>query len=325
MHNNISDKLLKDYLLGKCTPSEIEQLQQWASQSEDNARWLFSMADAYHTRRIAPNIDEARTLRAEQRLVERITAEETDYRRVRRMNMIKYAAAAAIVVVIATVTMVYWKHQAMMLEVTAQAGKVEHVTLPDSSEVWLNSGATIRYPRHFDDDDRTLSLQGEAYFEVRKDPHRPFTVKSEALDVRVLGTVFNMSARKGSDTASVALLEGKVQVRGNHDEGMVTINPNQKVVLTRTAKTMEVSEVYAPLDASWHNSLIPFNNMRIEEIARVLETHYGVEFNIASRLYGQSTYSGEINSVEDIDSVLKNLSYTIHFNYKRNGRTVTLW
>ncbi len=318
-------ELAKRYILGKCSVREIEELNEWVSQSEDNARWLFKMADAYHTERMMGKIDDACIQQAEVDIIRRIIKEESVEKRRRTIRLFRYAAAAILLLLVSTVGVLLWQNQTSMIEVVSQADEVKHVILPDSSEVWLNGGSTLRYPQTFAKNNRRLELQGEAYFEVRKDAGRPFMVQNDALSVRVLGTTFNFSAHTHDRTAEVTLLEGRVQVKGSHDEGMITINPNQKVVLDKETGSMEVSEVYAPLAASWHNRSIPFRNMRVEEIIKVLETYYKVEINISNQLYSKATYSGEISCETNIDSVLKDLSYTIPFKFVRKGNKVRLW
>lgn len=78
-----------------------------------------------------------------------------------------------------------------MLVATANKGIVEEVTLPDGTKVWLNNSATLRYPRKFSDTERNVYLEGEAYFKVTRNAQQPFIVESDAMRVRVLGTVFN--------------------------------------------------------------------------------------------------------------------------------------
>lgn len=323
--NQISDRLLKNYILGKCSAREMKMLRRWVGLSQENARWLFAMTDTYHTGRMTGRIDEARIQKAEIDMIRRIVGEEGRERRCRRIGMVRRIAASVLLLAVFTGGLWWWQNRTVMMEVMSRADEVKHMVLPDSSEVWLNGGSVLRYPQAFAKDSRELELRGEACFKVRKDVRRPFMVRSEALSVRVLGTVFNMSARKEDRRAEVTLLEGQVQVRGNHDEGMITINPNQKAVLDKEAGSMEVSRVYAPLAASWRSRSIPFKNMRLEEIIEVLETYYHVEIEICRRLYGKSTYSGEISCEGDIDSVLKDLSYTIPFKFARNGCRIRLW
>lgn len=323
--NLISNKILKNYILGKCSNKEIGILHNWINASPENATWLFKMVDAYHTKHLLHNIDEVRLQQAEVDIIQRILQEEANIKRSRMLRLVKYAAACIAMVLVSAVTIMLWRGQTRMIEVTTQANEMQHLILPDSTEVWINSNSTLKYPQQFAQNSRKIELQGEAYFEVKKDTTRPFMVQNDALSVKVLGTHFNFSAYQQNQKAEVALLEGCVQVIGNHQEGMITIKPNQKAILDKQTSSIEVTHIYAPLEAAWHNNIIPFENMTIVEIINVLEKYYEVEIEIGSQLYNKSTYSGEICCKSDIDSVLKALAYSIPFKYKREGNKIRMY
>lgn len=233
-----------------------------------------------------------------------------------------YAAAAVLAALFVITGLHYWRDREEMVRVVALDG-VRHVLLPDRSEVWLNAYSTLRYPRHFNDDGRQLELDGEAYFEVKPDADRPFVVRNEFLTTRVLGTRFNFSTRATDNTAEVTLLSGKVRVSGNHGEGMITLRPDQRVILDKASRSMEIVQTYAPVSAAWHNKVIPFTNMRIDEIVKALEEYYDVRIDISPRLQNRATYTGVINCRPTVDSVLADLSYSVPFTFHRkNGRLV---
>jgi transmembrane sensor len=205
---------------------------------------------------------------------------------------------------------------------TADGQNIKQIVLPDGTKVWLNKNTTLSYPKTFEDDKRNVELNGEAYFEVVKNPHKPFTVNSEAMDVRVLGTVFNFRTSGRNDLAEVSLLEGSVQVKGNNDEGVINIKPGQKVILDKINHCMIVQQTNTSLDAVWHNKMIPLENMNIHSIARILEHLYHVHITVASNVDAKMTYSGTIKYNETIDSVLTALRYSIPFEYRIDGNEV---
>ena len=197
--------------------------------------------------------------------------------------------------------------------------------LPDSTIVWLNKQASIRYPERFLSEKRVVGLSGEALFEVRKDPRRPFIVSSEAISVRVLGTTFNINTDCKGRTEEVSLIEGSLEVTGNHDEGKIIIRPNQKAILDKKTHFLEVKNEYAPLEAIWHNDLIPFKNMCMAEISAILEKLYKVEITLAAGIDIHQTYTGSIQKGDDVDTVLDRLAYAIPFRFERKGNKVTLF
>lgn len=321
---DVSDKTIKNYILGKCTPGELSRLAEWVGQSAEHAERLFRLTELYHTGRVMLQHDVQRTMRAELSLMRRVAEAEAEERRCRRMRLWQRASAAVFVFLVATAGMLYWLRQEKAMMVVATTDRIKHVVLPDSSEVWLNTASTLKYPKDFDGRLRQVELDGEACFDVSKDEHRPFIVKSKWLTTRVLGTVFNFKTRASDNTAEVALLEGSVRVRGNHDEGQITIHPNQKAVLDKSSGQMEVVQMYAPLAAAWRTHTIPFANMRLTEIASALEAYYQVRIDVCPALIRRNTYSGVVSCRSTIDSVLVDLSYSVPFAFKRSGSHVVL-
>ena len=169
-------------------------------------------------------------------------------------------------------------------------------------------------------------MKGEGYFVVAKDTVHPFVVKSTHLTTKVLGTVFNFNTDdRKHHTEEVTLIEGKVRVEGNYDEGSITLRPKQKVVFNTSTNSMEVEETPIPLETVWHSHLIPFRNIHIHEIATIIEQLYQTKVQIHPTLKDNSTYSGAIRHTETIDSMLRDLAYSIPFSYKIKKGKVELY
>jgi ferric-dicitrate binding protein FerR (iron transport regulator) len=211
-----------------------------------------------------------------------------------------------------------------MVVVRTDTASIKQINLPDGSVVWLNRSTKLTYPKKFSDAERLIKLDGEAFFDVSKNPDKPFVVKSDALTVKVLGTEFNFNGRKSVNMASVSLLAGSVRASGNHNEGLIVLSPNQKVVLNKLTGQMTVQLMNTKLDAVWHNNLIPFKNANINEIAKTLERFYKVRITVSSDIDKSITYSGVIEREDAIDSVLTVLSYTIPFKINIHGNDIQL-
>lgn len=180
----ISNKLLKNYLLGKCSPQEMKQLTDWVRKSDEHAQRLFRMTDVYHTYLVQHQLDEAHVQRAELDLLNRIVREEKTHKHKSSIRWTMYAAAFFIALFV-IVGLQYLRDCEETIQIMA-LDHVRHVLLPDSSKVWLNTHSTLRYPKHFNGDSRQLELDGEAYFEVKPNADRPFVVKNEYLTICVL-------------------------------------------------------------------------------------------------------------------------------------------
>ena len=100
-----------------------------------------------------------------------------------------------------------------MITASSTDGKVKEVMLPDGTKVWLNQSATLRYPKEFSESERDVYLDGEAYFEVTKNRRCPFVVESEAMRIKVIGTLSISSATRVNKLAEATLIEGEIEVR----------------------------------------------------------------------------------------------------------------
>lgn len=320
----INDRIIKNYILGRCSQKEIEQLYEWINSSEEHALWLFDQVDAYKTGKASRFTAKQVQQKVEMNVFRRIH-EERKRPFFCQKRFLYYAAAALLIFL--SVTAVYFSRTTVgQIEVRTVAKEVKQVVLPDGSKVWLNENTTLTYPKIFGDDQRKVVLKGEGYFVVAKDTVHPFVVKSTHLTTKVLGTVFNFNTDdRKHHTEEVTLIEGKVRVEGNHDEGSITLRPKQKVVFNTSTNSIEVEETPIPLETVWHSHLIPFRNIHIHEIATIIEQLYQTKVQIHPTLKDNSTYSGAIRHTETIDSMLRDLSYSIPFSYKIKKGKVELY
>lgn len=209
-----------------------------------------------------------------------------------------------------------------LLAVTTK-NEIKELKLPDGTKVWLNKHTTLKYPREFSEKGRLVYLEGEGYFEVQRNPEKPFTVQSEAMQVRVLGTVFNLKSDKTRMSAVATLLRGEIQVKGNHEEGMIVLSPGQKAELNGMSKKLIVKQVDTGFE-NWHNNQFVFEKADIFTIARTLENSYGVKIILAPDIDVKNTYSGTLMKKDDIEAVLGLIRNVIPIEYKVVGSSVFL-
>ncbi len=322
--SDINNKIIKDYLVGKATVSEMEQLAEWLATSEENRKEFFGMEMAYHlgkpNRLATPEkIDEAET-----KLFDRIaTTEEEEYKK-SNFHLLRYAAAILVAVLLIGGGLFAFLYQEVETITVAAADGVKKVVLPDNSTVWLNKGASISYADKFEGKERKVSLQGEALFHVTKNSEKPFIVSSNGASAKVLGTTFNFKQQEAEGREVISLIEGRLEVTGLNGQGKVILLPNQKATVSKNDGTIKTENGYALADAVWRDDMIPFNNMQITEIAHILEQLYDYKIIVDSKLDNKKTYTGVIKRNKDIRKVLEGLSYTISFHYTINDKEITL-
>lgn len=158
---------------------------------------------------------------------------------------------------------------------TTPRGRQFQLLLPDGTSVWLDAASSIRYPTVFAGNERGVEITGEAYFEVAKDPSRPFKVKikDRPTEIKVLGTHFNINAYNNESSINTTLLEGSVKVSG--DGSQTIIKPGQQAqsaMQTRVISHVDLKKVMA-----WKEGVFDFGDVSLEEVMRQLERWYDIE------------------------------------------------
>ena len=158
-------------------------------------------------------------------------------------------------------------------------------TLPDGSVVWLNADSRLAYSDRFTaSGSRAVRLEGEAFFDVKRDTLRPFEVEMGKLRVKVLGTRFTASHMPAFNTEEVTLLSGKVEVSGYRADQSVVLTPDQSCSYDAGSGAVAVRNVAASNYCSWTGNSIIFDNMTLADIAVNLEHWYNIRFRIDERI-----------------------------------------
>ena len=199
------------------------------------------------------------------------------------------------------------------MTVTVQKGQKVALTLPDQSRVWVNSGSKLTYGSRFNQKERIIQLEGEAYFEVAKNKKAPFIVQSQGFSVKALGTAFDVKAYPEEKKISTVLIRGKVEVGDEFTK--IFLNPNQKVIYNCTTKCMHKSDVADGLTyADWRYNQLTFKSETFEDIASVLERNYNVKFVFESPALKKYHYSGSIGNTS-LESLMQIFAMTSPMSY----------
>lgn len=196
------------------------------------------------------------------------------------------------------------------------------VVLPDGSSVWLNAGSSLKYPLHFARNNRSVTLQGEGYFEVFKDKRRPFRVVTSLQTVQVLGTHFNISAYSNQKVTRTTLLEGSVRVTGLSTQQTAVLTPNQQAVLT--SDKVSVITVDATEAIAWRDGYFSFNNYTLEEVMNGLARWYKIDVAYPDPALKRELFSGSLPHSSNVKQVLKKLELAGKVKFEIEGNKITV-
>jgi ferric-dicitrate binding protein FerR (iron transport regulator) len=376
--------LWASYLAGEATPEEIEELE-WAFHSNPDLR---RMAGLLHGLRQSPlkGISEEEEQQMLKRglqqftnppirslpVIKRISADETATPMGpvipggagpgRRARLFPWMAAASVLVLIAGVifySRTVKRSSAVSTTPTAIAaarGSKKFMQLADGSKLWLNAGSRIVFSPGFAAGNREMTLEGEAFFDVKHDERHPFIIHTGQLDVRVLGTTLNVRAYPGDSTMETTLISGKVEIDVPGDaQSSIILHPNEKVTIPvgRAAFPAErpdsaiagqganmpvtntpIKFFCRPIEpdrtdgtiteTSWVSNKLVFRQETLAGMATRLERWYDVKIIFDNERFRNDTLSGTFPE-EPIGDVMHALQITAGFHYRIDKDTVRIW
>ena len=238
-------------------------------------------------------------------------------------------------------------------EITVPYGSRISITLSDSSRVWINSGSRLTYPSHFAEDKREVYLEGEAFFDIQKNQNQPFYVKTSDIDIKVLGTRFNVKSYPEEDIIATTLISGQLMLlpkQLNKTDGRQTVlHPNQKAYYSKEAKKLELSKQeyikdlkpvsketsnlvktktienieHMTIETSWKDELLIFRDERFSSLAKRLERWYDVEIILEDSEVGDYKFTGSIRN-ETIEQAMKAFSVASSIDYTIDQNSITI-
>jgi transmembrane sensor len=258
--------------------------------------------------------------------------------------LITIGIAALLVITAGT----WWLYQQKMdrplvtNEVSTKKGSMSYVKLPDGTQVWLNTNTRLTYNGNFTGALREVTLSGEAYFDVTKDSSRPFIIHTDKLNIKVLGTAFNVKSYPDDETQETALIHGRIEVTLNdRPQEKIILNPNEKLVVRNNQAETAINKAGTPaapkvtlnnismaadsvvIETAWLHNKIAFTDESLLHISRMLERKFDVQFQFNHEELKTWSYTGIYES-ESLEKILELLSTSQKFEYTIQDRQVII-
>ena len=324
------DELISAYLSNECNSDQLVFLRDWIAESPQNLLYFEQQREIWFAAVAADSslkFDAEQAFELFQKSVMNIP--KAPGLHFWQRPAFRVAASVAILVVFSLLVFKLGERSSSrhLADVTVEApqGSRTRLLLNDGSVVWLNAGSRLTYSSQFGISERDIYLEGEGYFEVRKNTNLPFRVHSDELAVTVLGTKFNFCNFPEDDEASVALLEGKVSYLAGSDMHEQLLAPDQKVVLNKKSGIAQVVDVKANRSAEWTQGYLCFEDDLLTDIARRLERSYNVNIIIVDDTLDTYRFYGDFRRTEQsIGDVLEMLSSTNKLTYQIQGKDIYL-
>lgn len=222
-------------------------------------------------------------------------------------------------------------------EIIVPVGEKSQIILSDGTHVWINSGSRFKYPANFSDDNREVSLTGEAYFDVTKKGKTKFVVNTHDVRIQVLGTAFNVKSYPEDKKTQTTVVRGLVRVEGKlTDQKPVLIRPDQMAVskiepgltkkdqLKNTKDLTIINNVNVTLITCWKDHLLVFADEPFEDIAVKMERWFNVTIDIKDATLKEELYTGKFVHNETVYEVLEAIKVTTPIHYTVNNNRITI-
>lgn len=211
------------------------------------------------------------------------------------------------------------------IEVSIPKGKLFQLTLSDGTKVWLNAASSLRFPQHFvaTEKKRIVYLEGEAFFDVTKNKDQPFIVKTGAVNVKVLGTRFNVSSYIEDATVKTTLVEGEVEVNEGDSENFLQLTPSYQAIFNKNKKGLLKKKVNTLLYTSWMDKKIVLENESFAEVSKRIERTYNVSIINHNKELNNTHFTGEFD-VENIEEIFRTFSETLKFKYDIKDKNIII-
>lgn len=206
---------------------------------------------------------------------------------------------------------------ASMQTIFVPPGQRAELTLTDGTKVWLNAKTTFTFPNKFTADGRNVTLDGEGYFDVTKDPQKPFIVKTKQYDIKVLGTEFNVTAYSASSNFETSLIRGAVEVSSSTSQAKMTLQPNTRTYVENGI--LKKGAIEHDTYFLWKEGLICFYDEPVDKMIEKLELYYDVKIDVQNKELLRNRYSGKFRTKDGVEHVLKVLQLNNKFTYTKDN------
>lgn len=316
----MTKELIERYHQGRCHPNEKDAVEKWLESDEQEmsfpAHADLTAMEEKGWKKISSRYD--------------IPAQPIVSKPLKLNNYPRiWQFAACFLLLVGLGTTYYLNHreskgpQSALIYKTVRTlkGQKLQVKLSDGTLVWLNSESVLRFPESFKGNQRVLEFSGEAYFNVAKDPSKPFIIRTAKTKVQVLGTRFNLRALAAETTTSVVVEEGKVKFAAHPGQQEKILTANRRGIFeTSSVPTMTTQEVSAGQYIAWKDNELLLDNLTIEEVAQTLERWYDVKIKISRPDLAHERYTGNFRN-PTLKQVLESMSFAVKFNYRQEEQT----
>jgi ferric-dicitrate binding protein FerR (iron transport regulator) len=293
---------------GEADFNEKKQIAEWVDLSAENKKLYIDLREIWLSTGVQNNADHYNLDEAIQKFRDYIGKAENKQTREFRLIQFVIKYAAVFILALALPVSYYIGTRNMpkqsMTTISCAYGDKSNIVLPDSSRVCLNSGSKLSFNSDFKNGGRNVILEGEAFFSVSRDKDHPFRVKTTEIEIKVLGTQFNVKAYPEEKYVSTTLVEGSLQISSQNED--MFIKPEEKMTFNKETRKMTLNKLadISP-EIDWKKGRLIFRNESLEELGPKLERWFDVDIVFADEQVKHRRFTGTLER----ESILEVISY----------------
>lgn len=314
--HTIPEDLIARYFMGQCTRSEIEELEQCKMENSDNLEEFKKMEEIWQ--QSTPPSFEPDVEVALGKVNDRIDSKAKTPQSVKTLSIV-WKVAAMLVIGLGIFGIVKFTNTSSdILVIVSQNETPKRITLPDGSSITLNKGSELTYPSKFSKNQRKISFNGEAYFSIAKNPDKPFIIESPHSITKVLGTEFNLSARKADTIVKITVTEGLVSFKLDN-------NSKKEEILVEAGQVGEINASIGKITKkvnedlnfmAWKTGKLVFNNDIFGNAIHKISNFYDKKIEIGEAELSKAIFTASFDSLE-FDEVLSTIELLMDVNIEQ--------
>ncbi|PBI84708.1 fec operon regulator FecR [Flavobacterium sp. ACN2] len=261
-----SNNEIKNFLEGKYSPKGQEMWNKWYDRTDD----FFDNMEMVQSDRSKLK-KELRQIKSAHKVI--------------ALPYKNWVIAASLVLLIGLSVFFYQTSNAVeSKQFAVKLGEHAKIELSDGTQIWLNAGSVLKYPKEFKGDTREVYLSGEAFFDVAKDKKHPFIIHTNKMDTKVLGTSFNVQAYPDQTTQEVSVATGRVNVKSTVTEENVYVTPGQKVIFkSQDNKLQAFKDIPVNAISLWRKNIMVFEETPLPEVVATINRNYNISIEVKNK------------------------------------------
>lgn len=327
--NNINDDLLVKFITDQCSDDEVSLINLWLAESVENKNHYTKIEAAWIlTRNSYPKLKfdsnqawkNVSARMGNEKDIEKPIHIDLQKRRGNRKTIYYFSAIAAVLLIGVFISQFLFLEKNLSPIILTSTDGLLSETLKDGSEIALNAGSELSYPEDYNQESRTVSLKGEAFFDIKPNKTKPFIIKSEFGNIRVLGTSFNVLAHENSNF-EVQVETGLVQLfttsNDNKDTSSIFLKAGNSGIINYKTGALFKQEKKDPASLFWLNKQLNFNKTPLAEVFQLLEKYYPIHIDFNEIILSNCKLTVKFEN-ESIDTILEVISATFNFEIEKS-------